>query len=144
MNKIYFNKFKSPIFTKNPITLSSATTNYAEFLSLLKNVESREILSKNGYFVELVLKGVGFRVFKNNQDLLFQVGFSHFFVCKLPEDNSLIVKAKRDRLVLFGYSKALVSLWASYFVSLKYPDSYKAKGIQIKSKEYSVKEGKKK
>jgi len=93
--------------------------------------------------MELILRGVGFRVFLNGKDLLFQVGFSHFFICNLP-GNNLIVKAKRDRLVLFGYDKELVTLWASYFVSLKYPDAYKAKGIQIKSKEYRIKEGKKK
>ena len=144
MNKINYFKLKSPIFVNELQNKLSPTTNYAEFFSVLKSVENREVLSKNGYFVELVLRGVGFRVFLNGRDLLFQVGFSHFFIGKLPHNNDLLVKAKRDRLVLFGYDKALVSLWASYLVSLKYPDSYKAKGIQIKSKEYRIKEGKKK
>lgn len=144
MNKINYFTLKNPVFTKKLQNKLAPTTNYSEFCSLLKNIENQQILSKNGYFVELVLRGVGFRVFLNGRDLLFQVGFSHFFICSLPENNDLLVKAKRDRLVLFGYDKALVSLWAAYFVSLKYPDSYKAKGVQIKSKEYRIKEGKKK
>lgn len=136
-------KTKNSVFVKKLPSDLVLTTKYTEFVSFLKNSESKQALSENGYFIELVLRGVGFRVFLNGKDLLFQVGFSHFFICTLPEIG-LIIKAKRDRLVLFGYDKELVTLWASYFVSLKYPDAYKAKGIQIKSKEYRIKEGKKK
>jgi len=109
------------------------------FLKILRNGAQA---SRGGFFVELVLKGIGFKVFRFGVYLFLQLGFSHFYVYKLPED--LIVKAKRDRLVIFGMDKQKVGNVAHEIYSLRIPDAYKAKGIQYKDRAYQLKEGKKK
>jgi ribosomal protein L6P/L9E len=98
---------------------------------------------ESGYFVELILKGIGFKVFQFENTLFLQLGFSHFYIYKNVHKN-VVLKAKRDRILIFGSNKQLVGNVAYEIGSLRTPDSYKAKGIQFKDKTYILKEGKKK
>jgi large subunit ribosomal protein L6 len=108
----------------------------SRFKSLKDGIES-------GYFIELVLKGIGFKVFQFEKTLFLQLGFSHFYIYhNIGED--LILRAKRDRILIFGSDKQVVGNIAYEIASLRKPDSYKAKGIQFKDKVYILKEGKKK
>jgi len=121
---------------------SLISLNYPISNTFLKIVRNGAQASKGGFFVELILKGIGFKVFRFGDYLFLQLGFSHFYVYILPKD--LVVKAKRDRLVIFGMDKQKVGNVTHEICSLRVPDAYKAKGIQYKNRDYRLKEGKKK
>jgi large subunit ribosomal protein L6 len=85
---------------------------------------------------ELVLKGVGFKAFVNKSLLYLQLGYSHYIIIKIPQN--LVVKAKKQKIMLIGSET-----FANLIQRIKIPDPYKAVGIQVKSKLYKTKVGKK-
>jgi len=85
---------------------------------------------------ELVLKGVGFKAFVNKSLLYLQLGYSHYVIVKVP--SKLVVKAKKQKIMLIGSEN-----FANLIQKIKFPDPYKAVGIQFKLKNYKMKTGKK-
>lgn len=85
--------------------------------------------------VELILKGVGFKAFVALQKLYLQLGYSHYIAIDIPLNS--IVKAKKHRIITDNIQ------FAYLIQKVKLPDPYKATGIQFKSKQYKLKQGKK-
>lgn len=118
------------------------STDFSIVNTAINRLRNIIIGQETGYFLELSLKGIGFKVFHFKSYLFLQLGFSHFYVYEIPSD--LIIKAKRDRIIIFGVDNHLVGKTAYELYSLRTPDAYKAKGVQYKNKSYNLKEGKKK
>src|SRR5687768_9161938 len=60
---------------------SSLTSfNYPVSSTFLKILRNGAQASRGGFFVELILKGIGFKVFHFGTYLFLQLGFSHFYV----------------------------------------------------------------
>lgn len=94
----------------------------------------------NGYFVELMLKGIGYRGFVVGNSLFLQLGFSHLLVYKFP--SSLTIKCKKTKILVFGSDLNLVTQVASEIRNLRSPDSYKGKGILYSNEQLVLKVGK--
>lgn len=96
-----------------------------------------------GFKKSLKIVGVGYRVQLQQNTLVFKIGFSHDVTYKLPESTPAICP-KPDHLVLFGIRKDFLNQVAAEIQSLRKPDPYKGKGIQIEGQILKLKEGKKK
>jgi ribosomal protein L6P/L9E len=135
--KIYGKFYKD----KNRVLFNSY--DYSISNSIISSLSMRSNGLKAGYFIELILKGIGFKVFQFGDKLFFQLGYSHFYVYE-NKIKDVLIKAKRDRILIFGFNKQQIGNVAYELSSLRKPDAYKAKGIQFKNKVYILKEGKKK
>lgn len=82
------------------------------------------------------MKGVGFKAFVNENKLYLQLGYSHYIIVQIPK--YLSVKAKKQKIIVIGSSR-----FSNLIQKIKYPDPYKAVGIQFKLKAYKTKTGKK-
>lgn len=103
------------------------------FLGLLK-----------GYSRKLQLIGVGYKVFIENNFLIFRLGFSHPIYYKIPKNIKVqIQKLKPSNFVIFGNDSQQVNQVAAEIRSLKKPEIYKGKGIRYVGENIKLKEGKK-
>jgi hypothetical protein len=122
--------------------LSSNLTNLIKFECLFKSwLESFDRLYKKS----LVLKGLGYKVLisLDKKKLEFKLGLSHSVSILIPNKN-IIVKLKKNTIVIEGFNRTEVGNFAYCLKSLKIPDSYKGKGIWYKNEIKILKEVKKK
>lgn len=99
-----------------------------------------------GYSEKLKLVGVGFRAIQQptSNAVLFKIGYSHDVIYQkaLPVEIK-ISKHKGMLLRLTGVEKMHVNQEATRIQQLKYPDSYKGRGIHKKKEKLILKKGKK-
>lgn len=93
-----------------------------------------------GYFIELVLKGLGYRIWRYENYIFFELGYNHRIVLKAP--SSLIIKSRKSRIVLFSCYKDLLSYWAYQIKTFRWVDSYKGKGFRFSTDIIKLKPGK--
>lgn len=89
----------------------------------------------------LEIQGVGFRVKQEGENLVFQVGFSHPVVFKLPP--GVVSTVKGNKIVISGVNKQLVGEVAASIKRIRRPDKYKGKGIRYLGEVIKLKPGKK-
>lgn len=95
-----------------------------------------------GYFVELTLVGLGFRLIKLENVLLLRLGFAHYIKLLVPSD--LHVVGYKKRLVVFGLTSSSVNQFVEKLVFFRKPDVYKNKGVQVVGRVFRLKTGKQK
>ena len=93
------------------------------------------------YSKSLELFGVGFTVSKVGKNLVFNLGFSHKVVIKIPK--FLCVTIEKKKLLIEGNNFNSVFQFAYYLKSLKPLDAYKGKGIKFEGEVPVLKESKK-
>jgi large subunit ribosomal protein L6 len=84
-----------------------------------------------GFFKQLVLEGVGYKVTSSFYVLFLKIGFSHPINKKIPKGIQLLC-CKETVIVLKSSSKTLLGNFALKMKHLKKPDVYKNKGILFK------------
>ncbi len=82
-----------------------------------------------GFEKTLILEGIGYRINKEGEDLILNLGFSHPVRYKKPEGISFEIE-KNSILKVKGTDKAQVSQIAADIRSLKKPEPYKGKGFR--------------
>ena len=95
-----------------------------------------------GYFVELTLVGLGFRLIKLENVLLLRLGFAHYIKFVVPSD--LHVVGYKKRIVVFGLTSSSVNQFVERLVLFRKPDAYKNKGVQVVGRVFRLKIGKQK
>jgi hypothetical protein len=93
-----------------------------------------------GFYVNMYLHGVGYRVWAYKNKLLFKIGYNHLVKFTLP--NTIKVFYFKAKFLLFGVSKEELNRIANRLVLLKKPDSYKGKGFRFFNREFKLKETK--
>lgn len=84
-----------------------------------------------GYFKQLEIQGVGYRVQLQGKNLEFALGFSHPIKFNTPPGITVeIDKEKKNIITVSGCDKALVGQVAANIHALKKPEPYKGKGIK--------------
>ncbi len=140
-------KFKSDIDIKiendtiklTPKTKTKAIVSlWGTYASHIKNIIAGVT---DGYFKELVLEGVGYRVSVEGNDLVLKVGFSHNVKLKTPE--GLKVEVEKNNIKISGMSKEDVGSFAAIVRDVKKPEPYKGKGIRYADEVVKRKQGKK-
>ncbi|MDD2485193.1 MAG: 50S ribosomal protein L6 [bacterium] len=95
----------------------------------------------NGYTRRLVITGVGYRVQKQGNDLVLQVGFSHPVEVTPMEGIELNVEGN-NRIIVQGIDKQRVGEMAANIRAILPPEPYKGKGIAYEGERIRRKAGK--
>jgi len=107
-------------------TTKQALSNWGTIRSLVANAVKG---LTEGFEKSLILEGVGYRINKEGEDLVFNLGFSHPVRYKKPAGVSFELE-KNSILKIKGIDKPLVNQVAADIRSLKKPEPYKGKGFR--------------
>ena len=94
-----------------------------------------------GFTKGLEIQGVGYRVAKVGENLVFQVGYSHPVQVNPPTGISFAVE-NPARLSVSGIDKQLVGQVAANIRAIRKPEPYKGKGIRYAGEVVRMKAGK--
>ncbi len=98
-----------------------------------------------GFKVEMILEGVGYKASVDGQVLDLSLGFSHNILFELPPEVKAEVKQERRSapiLTLTSFDKQLLGQVAAKIRSFRKPEPYKGKGIRFVGEEIRRKQGK--
>nr|QWK44943.1 ribosomal protein L6 [Protohalopteris sp.] len=93
------------------------------------------------YSLKLRLKGIGYRVEKQDKKLFFKLGYSHPVIIFIPE--VLEVESIKNNLSFRSAHLIVLKNFSLSLRRLRFPDSYKGSGVIYKDEIVVVKEGKK-
>jgi large subunit ribosomal protein L6 len=96
---------------------------------------------QSGFTKSLEINGVGYRVAKVGENLVFQVGYSHPVQVNPPAGISFSVEGT-NRVHVAGIDKQLVGQVAANIRFIRKPEPYKGKGIRYAGEKIRMKAGK--
>ena len=96
---------------------------------------------EKGYTKELEVNGVGYRVAKQGNDLVMNIGFSHQVIMPQPEGVTVETPTP-NKIVITGADKQAVGQFAAEVREKRPPEPYKGKGIKYVDEHIRRKEGK--
>ncbi len=94
----------------------------------------------NGFKKELEVNGVGYRVQKQGNTLVMNLGYSH--QVKVPEIEGIKIEAQGNKITVLGPDKQKVGQFAAEIREKRPPEPYKGKGIKYADEVIRRKEGK--
>lgn len=95
----------------------------------------------NGYKKELEVNGVGYRVQKQGNKCVMNLGFSHQVIVEDTDDIKLEVPTP-NKIIVTGIDKQKVGQFAAEIREKRPPEPYKGKGIKYADEVIRRKEGK--
>lgn len=115
----------------------------SQLISLKENIKKIKNSLKNGYVFSLYIKGLGFNIFKDENNILkINLNLSHSIIFKIPFNLKIVVN--KDILYLFSYSYVTVMKYSMLIYKLRKLNKYKEVGILLINKKYKYKLGKQK
>nr|ACC38424.1 ribosomal protein L6 [Phytophthora ramorum]ACD46641.1 ribosomal protein L6 [Phytophthora ramorum] len=136
-NNIYF------FFKKNKLLINiNIFKNKKSILNLynkLIKIKIKGVLQ--GFKISLLLKGIGFKAFIENNNLILKLGFSHNIIIKIPSNITIINQT--NLLIFSSIDYIFLSQFVHFIKSHKKPEPYKGKGLLLKNEKILQKEGKK-
>ncbi|CAL8412632.1 unnamed protein product [Dictyota dichotoma] len=93
------------------------------------------------YVLILVLHGVGYKVDKVDNTIVLKLGYSHMHFIPIPE--VINIKCIKNEIHMRSSHLVRLNYFASSLRKLRFPDSYKGRGVLYKNELIRVKEGKK-
>ena len=108
--------------------------------SLLQNIVTGV---SEGFRVELVINGVGYRAAVEGKELVLQLGYSHEIRHPIP-DGIAIACERPTHIAVSGIDRQQVGQVAAEIRAYRKPEPYKGKGIRYANEIIVRKEGKKK
>jgi large subunit ribosomal protein L6 len=94
-----------------------------------------------GFKLNLILKGIGFKAFIENNNLILKLGFSHNNIIPIPSNIKIINQS--NNLIFSSIDFIYLTQFVHYIKSFKKPEPYKGKGLLLKNEKILKKEGKK-
>ena len=94
-----------------------------------------------GFKINLILKGVGFKAFIENNKLILKLGFSHNITILIPENIKIINNT--NILIFNSIDYIFLNQFVHMIKNYKKPEPYKGKGLLLKNEKILQKEGKK-
>lgn len=94
-----------------------------------------------GFKLNLILKGIGFKSFIENNNLILKLGFSHNIIISIP--NNIQIINQSNNLIFNSIDFIYLTQFVHYIKSFKKPEPYKGKGLLLKNEKILKKEGKK-
>jgi len=114
---------------------------YATRKSLRKEIKRifRTYFSMNYlYIFPLKLQGVGFRCIApkryEHKYLRLRIGFAASEIAYVLNSTNVRLRAKKQKLVLYGFNKATITGLAKQIIDLKYPNAFTGKGFRPANK----------
>lgn len=102
-----------------------------------KNIAFSKIYNHNK---QLNVRGVGYKSWVQNSKLNFDLGLTHYISMPIPSFANVI--SKKIRLIVSSKSNKDLGIFCNEIKNLKYPDSYKGKGIRYSNDSIKLKVGK--
>ena len=96
-----------------------------------------------GFKLNLILKGLGYRFLMDSTSLQLKIGFSHRISIPFPSKISLVSQTNQQ-IVLKSIDWIALTQFVHFIKQLKKPEPYKGKGFLLKNEQPLRKEGKKK
>nr|YP_010394335.1 ribosomal protein L6 [Phytophthora fragariae]DAZ88343.1 TPA_asm: ribosomal protein L6 [Phytophthora fragariae] len=134
-NNIYF-------FIKKNKLLLNINKNKKSILNLytkLIKIKIKGVLQ--GFKISLLLKGIGFKAFIKNNNLILKLGFSHNIIISIPSNIEIINQT--NTLIFSSIDYIFLNQFVHYIKNHKKPEPYKGKGLLLKNEQILQKEGKK-
>nr|DAZ88932.1 TPA_asm: ribosomal protein L6 [Phytophthora nicotianae CJ01A1] len=94
-----------------------------------------------GFKISLLLKGIGFKAFIENNNLILKLGFSHNIIIPIPSNIEIINQT--NILIFSSIDYIFLNQFVHYIRNHKKPEPYKGKGLLLKNEKILQKEGKK-
>nr|QPN54059.1 ribosomal protein L6 [Phytophthora chlamydospora] len=94
-----------------------------------------------GFKISLLLKGIGFKAFIENNNLILKLGFSHDIIIRIPTNIEIINQT--NTLIFSSIDFIFLNEFVHYIKNHKTPEPYKGKGLLLKNEKILQKEGKK-
>ena len=108
---------------------------------LMRSLVANMVLGvTQGFEKRLEVVGIGYKVRLEGQTLIFNLGFSHEVVYKIPDGLDIAVDG--NLIKINGISKQAVGQAAATVRSFKKPEPYKGKGIRYLGEKIRRKSGK--
>jgi len=92
--------------------------------------------------LNIFLNGIGFKVKKIENNLVFKLGYSHDIIFGIPKDIEVSI-VKMTQIIVYGSNWSKLTQFAHNIKRLKKVEPYKGKGILLKNEKILRKEGKK-
>lgn len=140
MNSLYF-------FIKNDTILLSFNNLHLKkkkksFLNLYKSLIKLKIKGiLQGFKLNLFLKGLGFKAFIENNNLILKLGYSHSIIIKIP--NNIKIINQTNKLIFNSNDWIFLTKYVHFIKNFKKPEPYKGKGLLLKNEIIILKEAKK-
>ncbi|CAI0550614.1 unnamed protein product, partial [Linum tenue] len=126
------------------LTLSNLRTTYndSDYALPLRTLTDNMLVGvSKGFEKRLQLVGVGYRGTVEGNDLVLSLGFSHPVRMKIP-DNLKVKVEENTRIIISGYDKCDIGLFAASIRRWRPPEPYKGKGVRYANEVVRLKEGK--
>ena len=153
-NKIYFEGLLGKLslnyineilffFKKNQLILIlNSQKNKKSILNLYNKLIKLKIKGVlQGFKLNLILKGIGFKAFVENDNLILKLGFSHNITVSIPSNIKVISQA--NNLIFSSIDFIFLTQFVHFIKNHKKPEPYKGKGLLLKNEKIIKKEGKK-
>jgi len=108
------------------------------YIKLIK-IKIKGILQ--GFKLNLILKGIGFKSSIENNNLILKLGFSHNISIAIPPNIEIISQA--NNLIFSSIDFIFLNQFVHFVKNHKKPEPYKGKGLLLKNEKILLKEGKK-
>jgi len=95
-----------------------------------------------GFSKQLKIIGVGYRAEIKAKNIIFHLGYSNLIVLSPPDEITVTVAPKENKIEVTGIDKELVGMVAAKIRSLRKPEPYKGKGIRYVDEDIRIKAGK--
>jgi len=153
-NKIYFEGLLGKLslnyineilffFKKNQLILIlNSQKNKKSILNLYNKLIKLKIKGVlQGFKLNLILKGIGFKAIIENNNLILKLGFSHNITIAIPVNIKVISQA--NNLIFSSIDFIFLTQFVHFIKNHKKPEPYKGKGLLLKNEKILKKEGKK-
>jgi hypothetical protein len=119
-----------------------------------KSIKTKRVLRRVNFFLKkfsrfntfakrvLILQGLGLKVNLTRRFLEFKLGYSH--LCKIKKNKEINLNIKKNILYFKSLNKEKLGNYTFKIKNLRFPDSYKGKGIWYKNERKKLKAVKKK
>lgn len=130
-------------FQKNKLILIiNSQKNKKSILNLYNKLIKLKIKGVlQGFKLNLILKGIGFKASVENENLVLKLGFSHNITIQIPSNIKVISQV--NNLIFSSIDFIFLSQFVHFIKNHKKPEPYKGKGLLLKNEKIIKKEGKK-
>jgi large subunit ribosomal protein L6 len=138
----YINEISFFIEKNKLILVINSRKNKKSILNLYNKLIKLKIKGVlQGFKLNLILKGIGFKSSIENNNLILKLGFSHNITIQIPSNIKVISQA--NNLIFNSIDFIFLSQFVHFVKNHKKPEPYKGKGLLLKNEKIIKKEGKK-
>ena len=140
MNSLnYFIKNNNILLSFNDLHLKRKKKSFLNLYKSLVKLKIKGLLQ--GFKLNLFLKGLGFKAFIEEKNLILKLGYSHSITIEIPENIKIINQT--NKLIFSSNDWIFLTKYVHYIKNFKKPEPYKGKGLLLKNEVIILKEGKK-